>query len=211
MKLRALVLASGVTALVHFSVADAEAIKYVFDGTASGTLGSQTFSNVELSATAVTDTSDVPAYGEEILFPAMPFTINIAGIGSTSVSTGLLGLYNFPSEQFVAWGWVAPVNDQIAVIEIDNSVFATYDMKTSVGPITETGSDPFIGNWLNMSTSGGNLSVNSWDNVSFTATLGSGSGGTSAVPLPNSAAIALVGLAGLGSIGLLRRMRRAVM
>jgi len=197
MKFHVLGLALAACALFPFSVASAESIKYVFDGTASGTLGSQTFSNVDLSASAVTDTADVPPYSEEILFPTMPFTINIAGVGSTNLATGLLGLYNFPSSQFMDFGWQAPPDDQIGVIEIQNTVFATYDLKTSIGPITETGTDPFIGNWENMSTSAGNLTVTSWDNVSFTATLGGGTGGTSgnsAVPLPSAGLLSRIGL-----------------
>jgi len=187
------VLALGVSAFVQFSVVGAETIKYVFDGTASGTLGSQTFSNVDLNESAVTDTASVPANGEQINFAPMPFTIDIGGVGSTTVSTGLLSLFHNASFQFVAAGWKTS-SSEIDVIEINNPAFLTYDMTTSIGPITETGSDPFIGNWQNMSTSGGNLTVTSWDNVSFTATLGSGTGGSNAVPLPSAAWLSLIGL-----------------
>jgi hypothetical protein len=194
MNFRVLRLILGASALCQFSVAGAKQITYVFDGTASGTLGGETFSNVDLSATGVTDTADVPPPGVEILFSPMQFTIDIAGIGPTNVATGLLGLYNFPSAQFVDFGWLAPQDDQIGVVEINNPVFATYDMKTSIGPITETGADSFVGNWSGMSTPAGNLTVTSWNDVSFTATVAGGGGGSgNAVPFPNAAWFSLIG------------------
>ncbi len=173
MKLRALGMIVWASVLCRFSIAGAAQITYVFDGTASGSLGAQNFSNVDLSATAVTDTADVPANGEEINFPAMPFTIDIGGVGPTTVSTGLLGEFHNTLFDFVDFGWQSSTS-LIAVVEINNPAFLTYGMTKSIGPITETGTDPFIGNWDDMATSAGDLTVTSWNDVSFTATCGRG-------------------------------------
>jgi hypothetical protein len=72
-------------------------------------------------------------------------------------------------------------------------------MTTSIGPITETGADPFIGNWRDMATSAGDLTVTSWNDVRFTATVAGGGDGDSGgngnvVPLPNAAWLSLIGL-----------------
>lgn len=188
MKLLVLGLMVGASALCQFSVAGAEQIKYVFDGTGSGTLGAQTFSNVDLSATAVTDTADVPtAAGGGIDFNSVLFTINIGGVGSTNLSTGELDKNE--STQNLDFGWRTSLSST-SVIRLSDPTLVNYDLKTAIGPITETGIDPFAGNWLGMSTSAGDLSVSSWDNVTFTATLGAGG----AVPSPSAAWLSLIGL-----------------
>ncbi len=144
----------------------------------------------------MTDTADVPANGEEINFPAMPFTIDIGGVGPTTVSTGLLGEFHNASFDFVDFGWQSSTS-LIGVVEINNPAFLNYDMTKSIGPIAETGTDPFIGNWEDMATSAGDLTVTSWNDVSFTATVagdGDHGGNGNVVPLPSAAWFSLMGL-----------------
>jgi hypothetical protein len=144
-----------------------------------------------LSATAVTDTADVPAaVGGELDFNSVLFAIDIGGVGSTNLSTGELDKYE--PDQNLDFGWRTSLSST-SVIRLNDPRLVNYDLKTAIGPITETGADPFAGNWSGMSTSAGDLSVTSWDNVTFTATLGSG-GVSKAVPLPNAAWLSLVGL-----------------
>ena len=113
-------------------------------------------------------------------------TIDVAGVGSTTIATGAqVGC--FPSEDFVYFG-VGPSD-----IQVFDSSFATYNFKTAIGPIFEA-TDPSTADWTNMSTPLGNLTVNSYTNLTFTATLG-GSGNPSAVPAPSAAGLSLVGLA----------------
>ena len=190
MKVGAILLCVASALLLPVSIGWAASITYVFSGTAAGTLGTQSFSSVNLSATATTDTSAVPPNGEEINFPPMPFTIDIGGIGTTNLSTGLLSLFHNASSQFVAFGFQNG-SSLINVIEIHSTAFTTYDLTTSIGPITEAGTDPFISNWQNMPTSGGSLTVTSWDDVSFTATV---AGAPITVPAPSAAWLSLAGL-----------------
>ena len=119
----------------------------------------------------------------------MPFAIDIGGLASTTVSTGLLDEFHNGTNDFVLFGWDNS-GALTGVVEVNSPAFTTYDMRTSIGPITETGSDPFVGNWLNMATSGGDLTVTSWNDVTFTATV---SGGTT-VPSPNAAWLSLIGV-----------------
>jgi hypothetical protein len=176
----------GASLLCQFSAVRAEQIKYVFDGTASGTLGSQSFSSVDLSATTVTDTALAAEANGDFGNPTIPFTIDIGGIGPTTLPNGVLGDHS----DFAYFGWLTTETSAV-VIEIHNPAFLGHNITTSIGPITETGADPYIGNWSNTPTSGGDLTVTSWNDVSFTATLG---GGASAVPLPNAAWLSLIGL-----------------
>ena len=189
MNLRMLGLILGASLLCQFSAVRAEQIKYVFDGTASGTLGSQSFSSVDLSATTVTDTALAAEANGTFGNPTIPFTIDIGGVGPTTLPNGVLG----DQADFVYFGWLTPETSAV-VIEIDNPAFLHHDITTSIGPITDTVPDPFVSNWTNVPTSAGNLTVTSWDNVSFTATLGSGTGGSTAVPLPSAAWLSLIGL-----------------
>jgi len=68
---------------------------------------------------------------------------------------------------------------------------------TSTGPIT--GNPKFTFGWSETVAAGGSFEIDFNEKVAAR-----GSGG-SAVPLPSSAAIALVGLAGLGAVGILQR------
>jgi hypothetical protein len=187
MKITSIFLTVAGAAFLQISIAAAGPIKFVFDGTASGTLGAQTFSNADLSVTAVGDTAVIPApdSGGVIRFDT-PVTIDVAGVGSTTIATGgQVGC--FPSQDFVYFG-VGPADIQV----FDNS-FATFNFKTAIGPIFEA-TDPSTVDWTNMSTPLGALTVNSYTNLTFTATLG-GSGNPSAVPAPSAAGLSLVGLA----------------
>ena len=186
MKIRMLELILGVSALCQVSLVRAAQITYVFDGTASGTLGSQTFSNVDLSAIAVTTTTLAAEANGSFGTPTIPFTIAIGGIGSTTLPNGALGIQG----GFAYFGYLTTEVSAV-VIEIDNPAFVGQSITTPIGPITETGADRFVGNWTDVPTSGGNLTVTSWDNVSFTSTL---SGGSNAVPLPSAAWLSLIGL-----------------
>jgi hypothetical protein len=184
MKCRVLGLILGASALCQFSVAGAEQIKFVFDGTASGTIGANTFSNAELSVTAVGDTASIPAPDSVgVIRFDTPVTIGIHGVGSTTIATGAqIGCV--PAENFVYFG-VGPSD-----IQVFDSSFSTYLFKTSIGPISEA-TDPSTVDWTDMSTPLGDLAVNSYTDLTFTATLG---GGSIMAPLPSAAWLSLIGL-----------------
>jgi hypothetical protein len=187
MKLRVLGLILGVSALCQFSIAGAEQIKYVFNGTGSGTLGAQNFSDASLSVTASVDTADVPAPTEaDNIIDVSPslVTINIGGLGSTTISNG----YVFDNQAEEVGGFGATSGSD--TIQIPDPSFGTWNMKTAFGPVFAA-SDRSIADWTDMSTSQGDLAVTSFTDFTFTATLG---GGSNAAPLPSAAWLSLIGL-----------------
>jgi len=190
MKLSLLALVLGVSALVPFSVAGAEQITYVFDGTASGTLGAQPFTGASLSVTAVVNTTDVPApTGADDIIEVLPslVTIDIGGLGSTTISNG----YVFDNQAEAVGGFGATSGSD--TIQIPDASFGTWNMKTAFGPVFAS-SDRSISDWTDMPTSEGDLAVNSYTDLTFTATLGSGSVGGNTVPSPSAAWLSLIGL-----------------
>lgn len=186
MKCRNVAAGAIAVAFLHISTASAAQIKYVFDGTASGTVGGTSFSDVDLSVTAVGNPADVPAPDSVgVIRFNTPVTIDIGGVGSTVIATGAQ-IGAFPSEQFVYFG-VGPSD-----IQVFDSSIATYLFKTSIGPIFDA-TDPSTVDWVNMSTPLGDLTVSSYTSLTFTATLNN-SGGGSAVPLPKAAWLSLSAL-----------------
>jgi hypothetical protein len=189
MSLRILALILGVSALCQFSIAGAEQITFVFDGTASGVLGAQNFSNADLSVTAVEDTAEVP--GPTAPFGIISFTpdlvtIDISTVGTTTVPNA----YVFDTQSSGAAGFgVTSGSDSI---QIYDPSLATYDMKSPIGPIFEA-ADPSVSDWTDMPTSMGDLTVNSYTNLTFTATLGGGGNGN-VVPAPSAGWLSLIGL-----------------
>ncbi|MGD0464619.1 MAG: hypothetical protein ABSB74_19210 [Tepidisphaeraceae bacterium] len=201
MKFTSVFLTVAGVALLQTSIAAAVAITYVFDGTASGTLGAKAFSDASMSVTAVTDTTDVPApTGADNIIDVYPslVTINIGGLGSTTISNG----YLFDNQALESGGFGArPGSD---TIQIPDPSFGPWNMKTAFGPVFAA-SDRSIADWTGMSTSKGDLAVNSYTNLTFTATLG-GSGNSPAVPAPSAAGLSLAGL----SLCLIAAYRRRV-
>jgi len=172
---------------LQMSIAAAGPITYLFDGTASGTLGGQTFSDASLRVTAVADTANVPApVGAEstISFNPASVAIDISAVGTMAVSNA----YVFDAQALTGVGFGVVSDD----IQIHDPSFATYNMKSAIGPIFEA-ADPSTADWTNMPTSIGDLTVTSFTNVTFTATLGGSN--PSGVPAPSAAGLSLVGLA----------------
>jgi hypothetical protein len=191
MKLSVLALVLGVSAFVQFSVSGAETITYVFDGTASGTLGSHSYTNADLTVTAVENTTDVPApIGADNIIDVDPslVTIKISGLAPTTISNG----YIFDNQALQSGGFGATSGSD--TIQIPDPSFGSWNMKTAFGPVFAA-SDRSIADWTDMPTSQGALAVNSYTNFTFTATLGSGSVGGNMVPLPSAEWLSLIGLA----------------
>jgi hypothetical protein len=189
MKSITVLLAFASLALLRMSMAAAGPITFVFDGTATGTLGAQTFSDADLSVTALGDTANIPAPDSVgVIRFNTPVTIKVAGLGSTTIASGgQVGCV--PADQFVYFG-VGPSD-----IQVFDSSFATYLFKTAIGPVFEA-TDPSTVDWMNMSTPQGNLTVSSYTDLTFTATVSGGGdgGGGNAVPLPSAAWLSLIGL-----------------
>jgi hypothetical protein len=164
--------------------------------TATGTLGGVRFNDALVTLTTTADTANItsPVAGFSTL-TGTPGSVTIAGTGSATFSFDLIVFSNQISgvagiEAHTTGSLYADVIDTI------NPTFATYDLSSSIGPVTGTaftnGGPPFA-------TSSGALVITSTSSsATFLAS-------TAAVPEPSS--FAMCGLAGV--IGLVvARVRR---
>jgi hypothetical protein len=169
-------------------------ITYTFTTTATGTLGGTPFTDASIVITASGDTSNITnPFANLFRFTDPAATINISGVGLatfTDLSSVVDNqICNCPSGA-VIFGDVAL---NLGILVDHNVAFTTYDLSTSIGPITSTLAGLSL---VPIPTNLGNLS--------FTANNGTTQFSASAVPEPMS-----VGLVGLGiSAALMCRRRR---
>ena len=114
-------------------------ITYVFSGPATGTLGTTTFTDAQVTVTATADTANITTFDEihpgDLCMPLTSVAIDIAGIGSTTAT----GPNVFAEcQECPIWGLV---NGNCYKIGTDclvqsNHFSATYGLITSLGPTT---------------------------------------------------------------------------
>lgn len=174
--------------------AAAALITFTHTGTGSGAIGSTSFSNADFIITAVGDTNNRINFGGGFSIDHNnKALISISGVGTFSFSDKTSTFVN--NDNHIV-GFNHSLNSDLFNGPID-VVFATWNLDTSIGPITGTGellqwNDPFH---PIVQTSGGDLFfVDAFVPVTFTATV---------VPIP--AAIWLFGSGLLGLIGVSRR------
>jgi len=177
------------TAIVSIGPVRAAPVTYTEQATATGSLDGVAYTNANVVLTMTNDTTNVINNG----FGA--FTIN----GTTTVSVG-----GGPSETFTdathilvsqtdALVVFADTTQMFGILNTTNAALATYDLTTSIGPISGT---VVIDFGLPFPTSSGVFSIDSIAGESiFTAVV-------STVPEPSSLTLLAMAFAGLG---LLRR------
>jgi hypothetical protein len=181
------------------AVASADPITIVYTGSGSGTLGGTPFPNSAYTITAQGDTDDISSCGgscQEIEHSSVD--IDIAGVGTFSISTGLRTFLNTATglsrQASVAGG------DLLSV-----GVVPGFDLVSDVGPVAVTST---LGQWsspANINTDAGILIFDNGGSAgTFGATLGSRE--PEAVPALPLAGLAL--LAGLLGATAVRRLRR---
>lgn len=118
--------------LLSTNITYAEPIIYTFKGIATGSVDSADFRNSEVTITAYANTENVffdgVNYYHVISDPAM---IDIAGIGSGTF-TREISVFNL---QIFDYSFAGFKQDNWDLIIIDNPSLATYDLKTSFGPL----------------------------------------------------------------------------
>jgi hypothetical protein len=199
MKSRALSILSKLIVLVAAVVSGtvfAGPIQFIYTGTGSGTSNGNAFSNAAFTITETADTSSRQACGAGCFFiDDKTASINIAGVGSLTFVTGTRTLIS-GSEVFFAR---ASFTGSDLFDGPANAALSGYDLLTSIGPITGSGS---LAQWISPSvvTSGGVLIfTNGISDASFRAIAGIAS-----VPEPQT--WFLLGAGALG-FGLARRKR----
>jgi hypothetical protein len=174
--------------------AAASAITYKEQVTASGTLGSNPFTDALLTISWTGDTTGVTGGSGFFTNQAGPNTVslNIAGLGNF--------IFTDDMDVFVNQNFFPPAvgfgsnTTRGSVLDTLDNAFGTYDLTTAIGPITDTS---FIRPDLPNGTTGGLLTIVSAGDSTFTATLGA------TTPEPSS--ILLFGSGILGLAGVLRR------
>jgi MYXO-CTERM domain-containing protein len=177
-----LAIAAGALSAVVASSASAAVIDFTYSGVASGQwlngqFSGQSFTNKAFTITLRSLTELVTSYSDGYKTNTSGATVTIEGYG----------LFAVTSETAV---WVGNtfgrsgfgIRNSSDILSLGDSSFDTWNMQSSLGPITRTGAFNTAALW----TTGGALRFSGSPAVTFTATV---------VPAPG--AVALLGLAGL--------------
>jgi len=177
--------AGGASAASAPAVAASAILTYSFTGTANGTLNATPFSNEAMTLSVTGNTSKVVSGSSghyELDYAVHSATFSISGVGSGTLNhtgsvddnqqvfQGGVGLYDNGA------GWLVLVDDAL----IGGSALASYALNTSFGPTTPQASNPSLGDFVNVPTSAGKLTITGESHVTFQAAAPSGATSTSA-------------------------------
>ena len=161
---------------------------------ASGLLGSTAFSNALVTISAYGDTGGMSGAGG-LYTNFVSADLTIAGVGATSFTDAV---YVFDNQGAIAAG-VADSTRGGSILDTFDASFGTYDLTTSIGPITGTS---YIRPDLSFNTQAGLFTIGSAGDSTFTAEF-------TATPEPTTLALFGLGVAGLRFYW--RRRKRAVL
>jgi len=154
--------------LVVVPSAFAASITYTFTGTGSGHIGVSVFTNAAYTIQVTGDTAQVTPLGDPTnqgsVVPSLTALITVAGIGTATVTE--------PTQWFVSNTYVGTGFSRGSdLLDVEHPLFATWDLKTPIGPLADL--EPFaIGQFTDLSTSLGLMTLSSSSNVTFEATGG---------------------------------------
>jgi hypothetical protein len=170
----------------------ASSITYTETVTATGTFNDEDFTNALVTISWTGDTAGVSCLAGFCTNQAAPGTVllNVQGFGMGFFNDAVDVFDNQTFKPLAAAGFA----DGPSILDTFNAAFASYDLKTAIGPIT---GGSFINSGLIFSTSGGDFSIFSAGDATFTATTGT------TTPEPGTLALFASGIVGLA--GMLRR------
>jgi hypothetical protein len=182
--------------VLSLAIASAGTITVVDSATASGSLGSTSFDDSLITLTLTGNTSGVANFGGGLfdLLPEAPVTINIASLDTTATFTDEVTVVVAETGEIAGFldNTLLALNRPDDILSTTNSVFGTYDLTTSIGPVTGAG---FSGTSI-FGTNEGGLQITAVGESTFTATV---------VPEPTT--LTLMGL-GLACLAVRRRRLR---
>ena len=170
--------------------ASATPITYSYTGVGSGSFNGQAFRNTEFVITAQADTDNIGGW----------CCSNAQNThSSTSISLDGFGTFSFLSSTHT---WIAEsccmgfgnnlASNYITLDGVPALLNVGYGLDTAIGPITDF-SPTTHGQFNNVGTSGGLLTISSLDHVTFEAV-------TTAVPEPSTYALMAMGLFGVAAV-----------
>jgi hypothetical protein len=177
--------------------AQAESIRFTFDGTGSGTLDGSAFSDEAFTITLIAETADVVSCGSDVLSVDSLYAyifIPDFEVATFSISTRVF------DHRSGALGFSQGTCGGSDLLDIRDDAFVTYDLTTSIGPIFVA--QPFaLEQFANIPTTGGILTMSSARDITFNAATESGT--APQVPKRSSSLVFDSGLRGIVS-GVLR-------
>jgi hypothetical protein len=174
------------TLLWTSSPALADSATYTETAVASGSLGDASFSDALVTIMLLGDTSTLTTDPFGVLEVFGPATVTVEGIG-TATFTDSLAVFDNPFGGFGATAGIFDSSIFSDVLDTIDPTFGTYDLTTSIGPIT--GSSLFVPG-TGFATTDGNFVLTSTSDTST-------SSASVAVPEPSSLFLLGVGLSGL--------------
>lgn len=152
-------------------------MNYTFAGAASGSLGSTSFNNATFTLTMTADTRAVTSSTNPCAVPSgvcqlflVPATTTIFSLPQQNqAATFTTTAEIFVNQTFPAVGLQRSGTQTSDMLDIQDQAFATYDLKSSIGPVTSSSAvvAQFNCNYGCVETSMGVLTINSVSNLTF--------------------------------------------
>jgi uncharacterized protein (TIGR03437 family) len=145
---------------------------FTFSGTATGTIGGTSFTNATLTVTGSGDVGTVSCTNGTCVLN-LPFGVTSFTIGGVGSGTFNFTSYFFDNHSGGTLGFgVGGDLIQITNDSIGKTVFTTYDLQSTIGPLGPEAENPSVSDWVGMPTTLGSFTVTSFTNVTFQAVVG---------------------------------------